>query len=41
MGGEVGRDIKVWRDISKGAQTDEMERLAAVSVKMFREKMQP
>lgn len=41
MGGEVGRDIKVWRDISKGAQTEEMERLAAVSVKMFREKMQP
>lgn len=41
MGGEVGRDIKVWRDISKNAPPQEMERLAAVSVNMLREKMQP
>lgn len=41
MGGEVGRDIKVWRDISKNASVDEMERLAAASVKMLRKKMQP
>lgn len=41
MGGEVGRDIKVWRDISRNASMDEMERLAADAVNMFREKMQP
>lgn len=41
MGGEVGRDIKVWRDISKNASPEEMERLAAASVQMLREKMQP
>lgn len=41
MGGEVGRDIKVWRDISKNAPLEEMERLVAVSVNMLREKMQP
>ena len=41
MGGEVGRDIKVWRDISKNASMGEMERLAAVSIQMLREKMHP
>lgn len=41
MGGEVGRDIKVWRDISNNATPQEMERMAAVSVNMLREKMQP
>ncbi len=39
MGGEVGRDIKVWRDISKGASMEEMEKLVGTSVKMLREKM--
>lgn len=41
MGGEVGRDIKVWRDISKGARMEEMEKQAEASVNMLREKMQP
>lgn len=39
MGGEVGRDIKVWRDISKNASMDEMEKLVGMSVKMLREKL--
>ena len=40
MGGEVGRDIKVWRDISKNASAEEMERMVADSVLMLRNKMQ-
>ena len=39
MGGEVGRDIKVWRDISRKASMDEMEQYVGVSVKMLREKL--
>lgn len=39
MGGEVGRDIKVWRDISNGATDQEMERFVADSVKMLKNKM--
>ena len=40
MGGEVGRDIKVWRDISKGASEEEMEQLLTNAAMMLREKMQ-
>lgn len=40
MGGEVGRDIKVWRDISKGASEAEMEKLLAEAAAMLRSKMQ-
>ena len=40
MGGEVGRDIKVWRDISKGASEKEMEQLLADAATMLRGKMQ-
>ena len=40
MGGEVGRDIKVWRDISKGASQEEMEGLAADAIYMLHKKMQ-
>lgn len=40
MGGEVGRDIKVWRDISKGASEAEMEKLLADAASMLRTKMQ-
>ncbi|WP_069997854.1 D-psicose 3-epimerase [Cellulosilyticum sp. I15G10I2] len=39
MGGEVGRDIKVWRDISKNATTEEMDYMAKESVQMLRDKM--
>ena len=38
-GGEVGRDIKIWRDISRGASLAEREQMVADSVKMLREKM--
>lgn len=40
MGGEVGRDIKVWRDISEGASESEMEQLLADAAMMLRKKMQ-
>jgi len=40
MGGEVGRDIKVWRDISKGASEEDMEKLLADAADMLRNKMQ-
>ena len=39
MGGEVGRDIKVWRDISENATVEEMERLAGSAAAMLREKL--
>lgn len=39
MGGEVGRDIKVWRDISKGADEAEMEEMVRNSIHMLRQKM--
>lgn len=39
MGGEVGRDIKVWRDISEGASMEEMEALVRNAAYMLREKM--
>lgn len=39
MGGEVGRDIKVWRDISKGADEQEMEKLLADAAAMLRQKI--
>lgn len=40
MGGEVGRDIKVWRDISKGASLEEMEGMAANAIDLFHKKLQ-
>ena len=40
MGGEVGRDIKVWRDISEGASESEMEQFLADAAMMLRKKMQ-
>lgn len=39
MGGEIGRDIKVWRDISKNATMDQMEVQVQQSINMLREKM--
>ncbi|GAA0261416.1 sugar phosphate isomerase/epimerase [Muricomes sp. OA1] len=39
MGGEVGRDIKVWRDISENASAEEMEQLVKNAVAMLREKL--
>lgn len=32
MGGEVGRDIKIWRDLSKGADDAEMDEMIRMSV---------
>ena len=32
MGGEVGRDISVWRDISRGASIEELDRDAAAAL---------
>ena len=31
MGGQVGRDIRMYRDVSEGADAAEMDRLAAAS----------
>jgi D-psicose/D-tagatose/L-ribulose 3-epimerase len=39
MGGDVARDIKVWRDISKKATPVEMDQLAKTALNMLREKM--
>lgn len=39
MGGEVGRDIKVWRDISQNASNEEMDQLVRDAAAMLREKM--
>lgn len=39
MGGEVGRDIKVWRDISENASPEEMEQLVKDAAAMLREKL--
>lgn len=36
MGGEVGSDIKVWRDISKGATPEQLDEDAAFSVAFLR-----
>lgn len=36
MGGQVGRDVKVWRDISNGATVDELDADAARSVEFLR-----
>ena len=40
MGGEVGRDIKIWRDISKNASESEMEQLLKNAASMLRTKVQ-
>ena len=39
MGGQVGRDIKVWRDLSDDATGLEMDQMVKESIKMLREKM--
>ncbi len=36
MGGEVGSDIKIWRDISKGASEEQLDKDAAESVAFLR-----
>ena len=36
-GGQVGKDIKVWRDLSDGATREEMDRKIARSLKFLRE----
>ena len=36
MGGKVGSDIKVWRDISNGASSEKLDEDAAESVKFER-----
>jgi D-psicose/D-tagatose/L-ribulose 3-epimerase len=35
-GGQVGRDIKVWRDLSGGASREEMDNAVACSVRFLR-----
>jgi len=39
MGGEVGRDIRIWRDISNGADDAELDRIARNSLKFLRDLM--
>lgn len=39
MGGEVGRDIKVWRDISENSAIPEMEQLIVDAAAMLRRKL--
>ena len=36
MGGQIGADIKVWRDLSGGATDDQLDAMAAESVKFLR-----
>ncbi|MGE4485994.1 MAG: sugar phosphate isomerase/epimerase family protein [Oscillospiraceae bacterium] len=36
MGGQVGRDISIWRDISRGASPEDLDRDAAESVAFLR-----
>jgi D-psicose/D-tagatose/L-ribulose 3-epimerase len=36
MGGQVGRDIKVWRDVSGGAGEAELDEAARSSVEYIR-----
>jgi D-psicose/D-tagatose/L-ribulose 3-epimerase len=36
MGGQVGKDIKVWRDLSNGADGEDLDRAAAASVAYIR-----
>ena len=36
MGGQVGRDIRVWRDLSNGATLEELDRDASESVAFLR-----
>ena len=36
MGGQVGKDIKVWRDLSEGASVEEMNEKIAASLKFLR-----
>jgi len=36
MGGRIGADIKVWRDLSGGADDAQLDRMAAESVKYLR-----
>ena len=33
MGGQIGSDIKVWRDLSGGADDGQLDQMAAESVK--------
>ena len=35
-GGQIGEEVKVWRDLSKGATTAELDKMAADSVKFLR-----
>lgn len=37
MGGQVGRDIKVWRDLSEGADLDEMDREIKKSLEFLKQ----
>lgn len=39
MGGEVGRDIKVWRDLSMGADEEKMDRAAKGALEFIRSKI--
>ena len=36
MGGQVGKDIRIWRDISQGATENDIDRDAAKSVAFLR-----
>lgn len=37
MGGQVGKDISIWRDISQGASDDDLDAAAAASVSFLRQ----
>ena len=36
MGGQVGKDIFIWRDLSNGATEEDLDRSAADSLKYLR-----
>ena len=40
MGGSVGRDIKVWRDLSDGATPEQMDENIRSSLKFLRSKFE-
>jgi len=37
-GGKVGADIKVWRDLSNGADDEQMDKYLTESMKFLKEK---
>jgi len=37
MGGKVGQDVSIWRDLSKGATIEQLDQDAADSVKYLKD----